>query len=195
MQFRPRLTGASGSPWVATPRPSLTPTRTPQPVPQYRQTPLSQRTPSSLPFCCASARPGTAIPAVAAAAATALLLMKSRRVSFTCSISSLLVWIGFVLVIDQRCREHSRQVAHRLKGVDRGAFRGGFDGDDHVPILGYGMNLDASERLQIPSHALCIRRQHAEDNAGDVDPPGSFHVHLTPSQFKFRWAIYAPPEG
>ena len=36
MQFRPRLTSASVSPWVATTLPSLTPTITPQPVPQKR---------------------------------------------------------------------------------------------------------------------------------------------------------------
>ena len=36
MQFRPRLTGASGSPWVATTRPFWVPTRTLQPTPQKR---------------------------------------------------------------------------------------------------------------------------------------------------------------
>ena len=36
MQFSPRLTSASVSPWVATTLPSLTPTITPQPVPQNR---------------------------------------------------------------------------------------------------------------------------------------------------------------
>ena len=36
-QLRPRLTSACGSPWVATTRPSLTATITPQPVPQKRQ--------------------------------------------------------------------------------------------------------------------------------------------------------------
>src|SRR6188472_259308 len=36
MQFSPRLTSASVSPWVATTLPSLTPTITPQPVPQKR---------------------------------------------------------------------------------------------------------------------------------------------------------------
>ena len=36
MQFRPRLTSASVSPWVATTLPSLTPTITPHPVPQKR---------------------------------------------------------------------------------------------------------------------------------------------------------------
>src|SRR5574343_821415 len=183
MQFRPRLTGASGSPWVATPRPSLTPTRTPQPVPQYRQTPLSQRTPSSLPFCCASARPGTAIPAVAAAAATALLLMKSRRVSFTCSISGLLVWIGFVLVIHQRGREHARQLAYFLKDFDCGAFRVRFDGNDHPPIFGHDMQLDPGQKPQLRGNFLCILWQYAEDEAGDIDPRRDFHVHTTPSQF------------
>jgi hypothetical protein len=35
--LRPRLTSAFISPWVATTRPALTPTMTPQPVPQKRQ--------------------------------------------------------------------------------------------------------------------------------------------------------------
>lgn len=36
MQLRPRLTSAFMSPWVAMTLPSLTPTMTPQPVPQKR---------------------------------------------------------------------------------------------------------------------------------------------------------------
>ena len=40
-QFRPRLTSALISPWVATTRPSLVATITPQPVPQKRQGALS----------------------------------------------------------------------------------------------------------------------------------------------------------
>ena len=50
MQLRPRFTGASGSPCVATTWPFLVPTMTPQPVPQKRHTPLSQRMPS-VPVC------------------------------------------------------------------------------------------------------------------------------------------------
>ena len=41
-QLRPRLTSAWMSPWVATTRPSLTATMTPQPVPQNRQGALFQ---------------------------------------------------------------------------------------------------------------------------------------------------------
>src|SRR6185295_11042575 len=37
MQFSPRLTSASVSPWVATTLPALTPTMTPHPLPQKRQ--------------------------------------------------------------------------------------------------------------------------------------------------------------
>jgi len=84
MQLRPRLTGASGSPWVATTRPFWTPTSTEQPVPQKRQAALSQRTAvvfsaaaGAASFFAASA--GTEMPAVAAAVAIAWVLMKSRR--------------------------------------------------------------------------------------------------------------------
>ena len=88
MQLRPLFTGASGSPWVATTRPSLVPTSTPQPVPQKRHTPLSHLTPASPPAAAsASFTPGTVTPAATAVAATALVLINSRRVNF---ISSLL---------------------------------------------------------------------------------------------------------
>ena len=54
IQFNPLLTGASGSPCVATTRLFLVPINTPQPVPQNRQVPLSHRIPSP-PVCCATA--------------------------------------------------------------------------------------------------------------------------------------------
>ena len=79
MQFSPRLTGASGSPWVATILPFWTPTSTEQPVPQKRQAALSQRTSVLLPSVAALATIGMLMPAEAAAAATALVLMNSRR--------------------------------------------------------------------------------------------------------------------
>src|SRR5690606_39305364 len=82
MQFRPRLTGASGSPWVATTLLFCTPTSTEQPVPQKRHGALSQRMTLLALACSAdSTVVGTAMPAVAAAAATALALMKSRLFS------------------------------------------------------------------------------------------------------------------
>src|SRR5690606_5396495 len=79
MQLSPRLTGASGSPWVATTRPSCTPTSTEQPVPQKRHGALSQRTCKGAAPAWASAALGRLSPAVAAAAATAWVLMNSRR--------------------------------------------------------------------------------------------------------------------
>jgi hypothetical protein len=84
MQLRPRLTGASGSPCVATTRSFLTPTSTLQPVPQNRQGALSQRL-SASPRAAAGSEP-VATPAAAAVAAMALLLMKSLRSSFIVSL-------------------------------------------------------------------------------------------------------------
>ena len=82
-QFSPRLTSASGSPWVATTRPFCVPTSTAQPVPQKRQGALSQRM-ESLPLpatlgIALGAAFASGIPALAAAAATAEILIKSRR--------------------------------------------------------------------------------------------------------------------
>src|SRR5574343_760866 len=83
MQFSPRLTGASGSPWVATTLPSCTPTITAQPVPQKRQGALSQRTPASADAAAAglagAASTTMGMPAAAAVALSAWVLMKSRR--------------------------------------------------------------------------------------------------------------------
>ena len=44
MQHRPRLTGLAGSPFTATARPRLIPTRSPQPTPQNRHGVLRQAT-------------------------------------------------------------------------------------------------------------------------------------------------------
>ena len=79
MQFSPRFTSESGSPCVATTRPFCTPTSTAHPVPQKRQTPLSQRTAELVPPSFGAATTGTDIPALAAAAAMAWVLMNSRR--------------------------------------------------------------------------------------------------------------------
>jgi hypothetical protein len=54
-------------------------------VPQKRQTPLSHLIPASPPAASASCTPGTVTPAATAVAATALVLIKSRRVNFIVS--------------------------------------------------------------------------------------------------------------
>src|SRR6187455_1368168 len=75
----PRLTSASGSPWVATTRLSFTPTITPQPVPQKRHGAFDHLAPAgsfSLEASCA--QPGSGMPATAAAAAAADCLRNSR---------------------------------------------------------------------------------------------------------------------
>jgi hypothetical protein len=69
MQFRPLLTSACLSPWVAITRLSFTATVTPHPVPQKRQGALLHLTPGSPPPACACA--GMAMPAAAPAAAAA----------------------------------------------------------------------------------------------------------------------------
>ncbi len=48
MQLTPRLTSACGSAWVATTRLSLTPTMTPQPVPQKRHGAFDHLTPGGV---------------------------------------------------------------------------------------------------------------------------------------------------
>src|SRR5262245_45002759 len=82
MQLSPRLTSASVSPWVATTLPSLTPTMTPQPVPQKRQAALDHFSSSeTIPPAIGCAMAGTVIPAAAAATAAAWALSISRRES------------------------------------------------------------------------------------------------------------------
>ncbi|MGY4331002.1 hypothetical protein ACVWWG_005419 [Bradyrhizobium sp. LB7.2] len=82
MQFSPRLTSASVSPWLATTLPALTPTITPHPVPQKRQGAFdhlisSDPTPPAMGWATA----GTAMPAAAAATAAAWAFSNSRRES------------------------------------------------------------------------------------------------------------------
>ena len=83
MQFRPRFTGASGSPLTATILPSLVAIIIPQPVPQNLHAALSQRQPFSAAFCAAAIELGSAIPALAQAAEAAALFIKSRRSIFS----------------------------------------------------------------------------------------------------------------
>src|SRR5574337_2602 len=126
MQLMPRLTGESGSPWVATTRPFCTPTSTEQPTPQKRHAALSQRTlVDGLPACCASATTGMPIPAVAAAAATALVLMNSR---LSMVISGLLV-LGAAGSVRRAGRARDR---FRVFQFEFQSFVGVFVGQDHA---------------------------------------------------------------
>ena len=82
MQFSPRLTSASVSPWVATTLPSLTPTITPQPVPQKRHGAFDHLISSDpTPPCTGCAFAGAVMPAAAAATAAACAFNSSRRES------------------------------------------------------------------------------------------------------------------
>src|SRR4051812_21582216 len=70
IQFRPRLTSASVSPWVAMTLPSFTPTMTPQPVPQKRQGAFDHLISSDpIPPATGCAFEGTVMPAAIAAIA------------------------------------------------------------------------------------------------------------------------------
>ena len=78
MQFRPRFTGAAGSPFTATILPSFVATIIPQPVPQKRQTALSHRQPpAGAPGLAAESFLGSVIPTAVAAAAIAVVFTKS----------------------------------------------------------------------------------------------------------------------
>src|SRR4029077_9983672 len=82
MQFSPRLTSASVSPWVATTLPALTPTMTPHPVPQKRQGAFDHLISSDpTPPATGCAIAGTVMPAAAAATAAACAFNSSRRES------------------------------------------------------------------------------------------------------------------
>src|SRR5258707_3838661 len=82
MQFSPRLTSASVSPWVATTLPALTPTITPHPVPQKRHGAFDHLISSDpMPPATGCAAAGTAMPAAAAALAATCAFNKSRRES------------------------------------------------------------------------------------------------------------------
>ena len=82
MQFSPRLTSASVSPWVATTLPALTPTITPHPVPQKRHGAFDHLISSDpMPPATGCAAAGTAMPAAAAATAAACAFNNSRRES------------------------------------------------------------------------------------------------------------------
>src|SRR5262249_17109656 len=95
-QLRPRLTSALVSPWVATTRPSLVATMTPQPVPQNRHGALSHFssvTDRSVTRVCAAAGGGS--PPTAAAIAAASSFRNSRRSTRLWPIAVLLVSSGF----------------------------------------------------------------------------------------------------
>ena len=100
MQFRPRLTGAFGSPCVATTRPSLLPTRTEQPVPQKRQGALSHLISVALLLVIRLvAAAGVLTPAAAAVAAIALLFIKSLRLICEKHFS----WLSTLLSDGEKC--------------------------------------------------------------------------------------------
>ncbi|MNK98890.1 hypothetical protein D3C87_1192680 [compost metagenome] len=104
------MTSHSGSPWVATTLFSLTATVTPQPVPQKRQGALSHfRRVRSLSVTKLAASAPSGMPPTEAVAATAVCLIKSRRVTF---IDNLRVHVARILVVlvDQGGRQHAVQL-------------------------------------------------------------------------------------
>src|SRR5512141_869723 len=109
------------SPCVATTRPSLTATFTPQPVPQKRHGAFDHfirvNAASVTTFCAA---PGSGIPATEAAAAAADCLTKVRRVIFKVD---LVVHGGGALavLVDERGGEHP---VERLQADERVGDRG-----------------------------------------------------------------------
>src|SRR5215510_5246262 len=136
-QLRPRLTSAFMSPWVATTRPSLVATITPQPVPQNRQGALfhlnSVKARSVMRFCAAS---GLGSPPAAAAIAAASSFRNVRRSIRSWPIAvSLSQWSSTMV----GCVEHKRRSQHfwhHRDGGQRGADAdnvGRLDHHDELP--------------------------------------------------------------
>src|SRR5687768_1261196 len=121
-QLRPRLTSAFMSPWVATTRPALVATMTPQPVPQNRQGALSHFNSvmdrSVTRFCAAR---GTGIPPAAAAIAAASSFRNSRRSTLLLFIAGLLLLSNSTVVCSVEHQRRGQDVRHQRNDVERGA--------------------------------------------------------------------------
>src|SRR5215213_2206895 len=99
------------SPWVATTFPSLTPTITPQPVPQKRHGALDHLSWMSGPAAMFCAWAGKLMPAAAAAAFTAWAFRKARRersigLPLLCGIGC---GLGLEVMEDESGRENALQ--------------------------------------------------------------------------------------
>src|SRR5690606_16820025 len=172
MQFRPRLTGESGSPWVATMRPFCTPTSTEQPVPQKRQAALSQRTLVLAPPSCAWVTTGMPMPAVAAAAAIALFLMNSRRFMLISDLRQFQTSIG--VFISDRQTLHLGGEIHRQDRVGHRPARTVLDGDDDAALFcRRPVQLDAGNLLQGFDHVREVSGERPHDQ------PCNVHVSLS----------------
>src|SRR5262245_8246906 len=174
----PRLTSCSTSPWVATTRFSFTATITPQPVPQKRHGAfdhLSWAELGSVAMFCA--RPGSGMPATAAAVAAAVSLMNSLRVV---DIGDHLVHRcqGVDAFIDQHRGKNSvgtldaRYLGDHFIGCAR------FERDDELALGGSGMDLRARDGCDRTGHdgRAPGRRMHHE--AGDVKLFGHLRIPL-----------------
>src|SRR6478736_4129309 len=127
------------SPCVATTCPSLTPTITPQPVPQKRQGAFDHLISSALtPPGTGCAEAGSEIPAVAAAMAAACAFSMSRRVSSTVIATCLLCFDMF----EHHVRgHHAGKVGNALQAAaERARARTLDDHDDLAALM--GMHLD-----------------------------------------------------
>src|SRR5262252_9204297 len=132
-QLRPRLTSAFMSPCVATTRPSLVATMTPQPVPQNRQGALfhfSSVAPRSVTRFCAAR--GVGSPPAAAAMAAASSFRNSRRstrcwlIAASSPFAPESTFVGSV--------EHERRgqnLGHHGNGVQRGTDASDVERLDH----------------------------------------------------------------
>src|SRR5262249_41893212 len=171
-QLRPRLTSALVSPWVATTRPSLVATMTPQPVPQNRHGALfhlsSVTARSVTRFCAAS---GVGIPPAAAAIAAASSLRNSRRSTRLAPILVLPAYAASTLVGPVKHQSGGEHAGQRRDRVENGADRpdvGGFDHDDELAVRVAPVDLRARQRRDRIRNGIEPVRPRLDQDAGDL---------------------------
>src|SRR5512133_545747 len=150
MQLSPLLTGACGSPLVATILPSLTPTSTPHPVPQKRQGALPHLILASA-ASASTAHSGLSAdaPAAANAAAAALAFKKSR-------LESSIMFLPCIKVV-----QHARPASssHRSWYVLQRIYIlkiviGHANGDD------VGHLMQVCDNIDLSLHGICLYNRH-----------------------------------
>src|SRR3954452_8586948 len=138
------------SPWVATTRPSFTPTMTPQPVPQKRQGALSHFSRSSSPSGMFWACAGKATLTVATAAAAAWAFIRSRRErSMSAAPGAGFAGMGWLeLVEDEGGGEDTIEALNLVQVLDGLALGRRLERDDELPLRHAAMDLHAGHGAQ-----------------------------------------------
>src|SRR4051812_48429965 len=159
------------SPWVATTRPSFTPTMTPQPVPQKRQGALSHFSRSSSPsgmFCACAGR--VTLAATAAAAAAWAFIMSRRESSMAAAPGAGFAGMGLLeLVEDEGGGEHAAEELDLVQAFDDLALGPRLKRDDEFPLRHTTMDLHAVHGAKSGRDVGGVLPAAVNDEAGDVE--------------------------